>query len=748
MNFSMKLNPQQIEAVTAPIGPVLVLAGAGSGKTRVLTHRIEYLVKQCGVHPSNVLAITFTNKAANEMKTRLYDADCNAGMMHISTIHSFCASVLRREASVLNKQTNFSIYADDEKRSLLKKVVKQMVEDSENTLVDKVYDTLSYLKNQASFVAGLNCEIDEQVVQKVLDSDCGEYMEESMDSVSDLADSQKYLSILAEYNKKLAENNALDFDDLLYYVHKLFSQFPEVLQKYQDRYQHILIDEFQDTNRVQYQIFRLLAGKDQSLFVVGDDDQAIYGWRGADISHILNFQKDFPTAIVCKLEQNYRSTKRILDTANAVIAGNSNRYPKTLWTENADGNKTQLFLAYDEADEAFHVAEVIRRGVDLGKSYSDYAVLMRINALSRSFEQQFMRYRIPFKVFGGFKFFERKEVKDALAYARLILNPYDNEAFLRAINVPARRGIGDATLKKLDEVSQQLCIPLVGVISDERNMQDVLSKATIVKLANFYNELVELIKISNECNVAIFMHELLQRLNFRGVYLQNGEDERAINIDELEQSAIEFQASFPQGTLQDYLQNVSLVADRVSDNVKDDNYVTVATIHAVKGLEFDTVFVVGVESGIFPSSRSTFNRDDLEEENRVMYVAATRAKRELHLTCSKSRFLYGQRKTQYPSSYYATVKKMLTPQPKVSQSRLEDAGYVDSLNKFQPIQRPPVDKGKSSQDMAKFKVGQMVEHSTFGKGMILRYDNGIADVIFTSVGKKTLNVKFAPLKPL
>ena len=748
MTFTMKLNPQQMEAVTAPIGPVLVLAGAGSGKTRVLTHRIEHLVKNCGINPYNVLAITFTNKAANEMKTRLYDSDCNAGFMHISTIHSFCATVLRREAAVLHKQSNFSIYADDEKRSVLKKVVKDIVAESDSDLVDNVYDALSYLKNEGSPVAGLTGDVDDGVVQQALNSDCAEYLTDTIDSICDVADEKKYLSILAEYNKRMAENNAMDFDDLLFYVHKLFSEFPEVLAKYQDRYQHILIDEFQDTNKVQYQIFKLLASKNKSLFVVGDDDQSIYSWRGANVKHLLNFEQDFPGATVCKLEQNYRSTKRVLEVANEIISANTNRYPKKLWTQNLDGNKTQLHQAYEESDEAFYVAEVIRRGVDMGKKYSDFAVLMRINALSRSFEQQFMRYRIPFKVFGGFKFFDRKEVKDALAFAKLIVNPYDSEAFVRAINVPVRRGIGDATIQKLNELSLQYCIPLIGVISDERNMVDHLSKSTIKKLTTFYQDIVGLMTVANETNVAIFIHELLERLEFRAVYMQQGENERAINMDELEQSAIEFQASFPDGKLQDYLQNVSLVADRASDNVKDDNFVTVATIHAVKGLEFDTVFVVGLESGIFPSSRSSYNIEDMEEENRVMYVAATRAKRDLHLTCCKTRFLYGQRKNQFPSSYFGKVKKMLTPTPKASQSRLDDNKYLDNLNKFQPIQRPPVDKGKSEQEIAQFKVGQLVEHATFGNGMVMQFKDGIAEVAFTSVGKKKLNVKFAPLKPL
>ena len=743
----MKLNPQQMQAVTAPIGPVLVLAGAGSGKTRVLTHRIEYLVKQCNVNPSNILAITFTNKAANEMKNRLYNADCNAGFMHVSTIHSFCASVLRKEATALNKRTNFSIYTEDDKKSVLKKIVKEIVQDSDSSMVDEVANALSYLKNNASTVAGFAGEVDDETVDQFLSDEDADYLSDSIEKFTEDGDEKKYFAVLSEYNRKLHENNALDFDDLLFYVHKLFANFPTVLQKYQQKYQHILIDEFQDTNKVQYQIFKMLAGDSPSIFVVGDDDQSIYGWRGAEVENILNFEKDFPNTAVFKLEQNYRSTKRILDTANEVIKVNTNRYQKTLWTENAEGNKTQLFQAYDEGDEAYHVAEIILRGIDMGKQYSDFAVLMRVNAMSRSFEQQFMRYRIPFKVFGGFKFFERKEVKDALSYARLVLNPFDNEAFLRAVNVPKRRGIGDTTLAKLTDLAQEHCLPLVSLISDERNLLDHFNKPTVKKITDFYQELAELFDIGATQKVAYFMHELLERMGFRSFYLYNGEDERARNIDELEQSAIEFQASNPEGTLQDYLQSTSLVADKVSDE-KTDNYVTIATIHAVKGLEFDTVFVVGLESGVFPSSRCTYNTDQLEEENRVMYVAVTRAKKDLHLTCSKSRFIYGQRKQQFPSTYFQQIKKMLAPPKKPDPSRLDDVKYVDNLNRFSPIERPPVDKGKSTAELNSFRVGQMVEHSTFGKGMIIRFENGIADVIFTTVGKKTLNVKFAPLKIL
>ncbi len=408
------LNSAQLEAVCAPLAPALVLAGAGSGKTRVLTNRILYLVTECGVDPSQILAITFTNKAANEMKRRLYDFNCRAGYMQVSTIHSFCARVLRAEANYVSRSSSFSIYTEEEKRNVLKKIVKDVFEDADSKMADVFSDSISDIKNKAP---------------ELLDGDLADnsdgYLNDELDKLSDACDGATrtdLVKVINEYTQKMAQNNAMDFDDLLYYTHKLFVSFPEILEKYRDIYRYILIDEFQDTNKVQYQIFKMLGQKYRNIFVVGDDDQSIYSWRGAEANNLQKFQKDFPDCNLFKLEQNYRSTKRILDVANEVISYNVNRFDKVLWTENEQGVKTQLFNAFNERDEAYYVAEQIQnlRAMNPSYKYHDFAVLMRVNALSRSFEQQFQQSRIPYKVFGGFKFFERKEVKDVLAYMRQI----------------------------------------------------------------------------------------------------------------------------------------------------------------------------------------------------------------------------------------------------------------------------------------------------------------------------------------
>ncbi|MBQ2894034.1 MAG: UvrD-helicase domain-containing protein, partial [Clostridia bacterium] len=442
------LNKQQLDAVKAPLGPTLVLAGAGSGKTRVLTNRIMYLVKECGVSPSNVLAITFTNKAANEMKSRLMEFDCNAQFMHISTIHSFCASVLRREAQELDHNSNFSIYTEDEKHSMLKKIVKQALDDGDAKMADSFGECISNIKNNAPDLVEsdllVQSETDEYLIAVL----------EELQKATQTEDTETLVNVIQEYNRRMAENNALDFDDLLYYVHKIFSTNPQILQKYRERYQFVLIDEFQDVNKVQYQIFKMLASEHGNIFVVGDDDQSIYSWRGADPLNFKKFEQDFPTCKIFKLEQNYRSTKAILKVANDIIASNSNRYEKVLFTDNSQGVKPQIYSASDERVEANYVCEQIRNLRYLGNyRFKDFAILMRINALSRAFEQELLRYRIPYKVFGGFKFFERKEIKDVLAYLRIINNPAASEAIFRAINVPVKRGIGDTTLSKLAGLS-------------------------------------------------------------------------------------------------------------------------------------------------------------------------------------------------------------------------------------------------------------------------------------------------------
>ena len=733
------LNKQQLDAVRAPLGPTLVLAGAGSGKTRVLTNRIMYLVKECGVSPSNVLAITFTNKAANEMKSRLMEFDCNAQFMHISTIHSFCASVLRREAQELDRNSNFSIYTEDEKHSMLKKIVKQALDDGDAKMADSFGECISNIKNNAPDLVEsdllVQSETDEYLIAVL----------EDLQKATQAEDTETLVNVIQEYNRRMAENNALDFDDLLYYVHKIFSTNPQILQKYRERYQFVLIDEFQDVNKVQYQIFKMLASEHGNIFVVGDDDQSIYSWRGADPLNFKKFEQDFPTCKIFKLEQNYRSTKAILKVANDIIASNSNRYEKVLFTDNSQGVKPQIYSASDERVEANYVCEQIRNLRYLGNyRFKDFAILMRINALSRAFEQELLRYRIPYKVFGGFKFFERKEIKDVLAYLRLINNPADSEAFFRAINVPVKRGIGDTTLSKLAGLSADYGMSIIDVISDERNLE-IFNKTIRAKLLDFYKLIDEMMELAKSTTVAKFVHVLLDVLEVRKVYSSMDEEDRALNIDQFEQSVIDFQNSDPGATLADYLQTVSLSAD--IDEANNGDYVTIATIHAVKGLEYKTVFVVGLEDGIFPTSRATYSQLGMQEERRLMYVAVTRAEERLYLTRANSRFMYGQRKNTLASRYFSEVKQMLTPvRPPSTERQLADDSYLDKLN-LQPTQKP-INTGKTTSQIKQFKVGQMVEHATFGKGMILRMAGDIADVIFESVGKKSLNIRFAPLKIL
>lgn len=733
------LNDAQLAAVTAPLAPTLVLAGAGSGKTRVLTNRILYLVEECGANPSEILAITFTNKAANEMKRRLYDFDCNAGFMQISTIHSFCAKVLRREASLLARSSSFSIYTEEEKLSVLKKIVKDVFDDGDAKMADSFSDSISDIKNRAPEL------LDNDLSALISDEYFGEQMDklqaETQGTQSDL------LRVISEYADKMRQNNAMDFDDLLYYTHKLFSKFPEILDKYRETYKYILIDEFQDTNKVQYQIFKMLGEKYRNIFVVGDDDQSIYSWRGAESYNLKKFQTDFPDCNVYALEQNYRSTKRILDVANEVISKNVNRFDKVLWTENEDGVKAQLHAAYNEQDEAYFVSEQIKNLLYFNPQYKlrDFAVLMRVNALSRSFEQAFQRNRMPYKVFGGFKFFERKEIKDVLAYMRLCHNRYDQEAFIRALNTPVRRGIGDATIDKLRELSAEYGISMYDVISDERNLE-TLTKSARNKLCGFYQTVNALIEIS-KLPISVFVNKLLKMLEFREVYREQGDEDRALNIDEFEASVIEFQQAYPEADLQDYLETVSLDNELDNDENAGD-YITIATIHAVKGLEFKVVFIVGLEDGLFPSGRATYSFEGLQEERRLMYVAVTRAEKRLYLTRANSRFMWGQTKRTLPSKFYGEIQKFLLPERQpVSERQISDDKFLDKLNNAEPLRRAP-NQGKSNGEVAKYRVGQIVNHASFGKGIILRISGETADVVFDTAGKKSLNMKFAPLEIL
>lgn len=730
-----KLNAEQIKPVTDTEGAVLVLAGAGSGKTRVLTSRIAYILAEGKADLSGILAITFTNKAAGEMKERLEKMLGGGDGKWICTIHSMCVKILREYGGSIGVKPNFSIYSEVERNNIIKKVFKELDYDDERLLKNAKY----HIGNA-----------------KMLGLDPDQYgrkysYERGIDDV---------VLIYEKYCQRLKENNALDFDDLLSETLRLLRSDRDVLDYLSDKFRYIHVDEFQDTNAVQYNIIKLLAKKHGNLFVVGDDDQSIYGWRGAEIENILAFDKDFPSAKIYKLERNYRSTKSILALANGIIKNNSRRRGKTLWTEAGEGAKPQYYQAEEEAGEALFAARKILDGVARGGKYSDYAVLMRINALTRSYEQEFAKYNIPYKVFGGFRFYERKEIKDALAYLRLISNPFDSEAAERIINVP-KRGIGAKTVQTMYEYAQSTGLSLYDACVD-CDMLDI-SKGAKEKLKEFASLIKGLIISAQDTPVAQLVREMMLLSSLRSAY-DDGTDEgdgKLANLDEFIASVDDFTRLNPNATLDEFLNQVTLSSD--TDDMDDSDYVTVATIHAVKGLEFPCVFICGLEEGIMPSSRSEEDGRDFEEERRLMYVAITRAERELYLTRSKSRYLYGHRDLTAPSKFVKELAPLLgvnvssysssyaRPEPR-SFRQYDDSGYesdfppktVTFKPAFGQVVKPAQNGNKS------YAVGQRVMHKKFGVGMIIAIKNGgtVLNVAFDGQGIKELSASLAPLEIL
>ena len=623
MNDILKnLNEEQIKPVTDTEGPVLVLAGAGSGKTRVLTSRIAYILDQNLCNPSNILAITFTNKAAREMKERVGAFMDDADKMWICTIHSMCVRILRRHGESAGIMPNFSIYSETERNNVLKKVFKELDYD------EKIFKSVKYHIANAKTLG--------------LDPDQYGVRFKNEDNV------RAAVEVFARYDEYLKGCNALDFDDLLVQTLRLLRSDAEALSYLSDKFKYILVDEFQDTNGVQYNIIKLLASRHGNLFAVGDDDQSIYGWRGAEIENILRFDKDFPNAKVYKLQRNYRSTKSILNLANAIIAHNGNRRKKTLWTEEEEGAQPEYVQAGDEKDEALFAAKKINAAVYAGGKYSDFAVLMRINALTRSYEQEFAKYGIPYKVFGGFKFFERKEIKDALAYMRLISNPFDDEAFARIINVP-RRGIGAKTLEVMEAYARKSGLSLYDACIDVDGLP--LSSSAKSKIGDFAKIIKQLVIASQTESVGNLVRQIIVLTDLKSAYDDHTDegDAKLANLDEFIAAVDDFVRLNPTATLDEYLNQVTLASD--TDEMDDGNYVTLATIHSVKGLEFNDVFICGLEDGIMPTSRAKDDPKELEEERRLMYVAITRARKALWLTRSQSRYLYGHREPTEPSRF-------------------------------------------------------------------------------------------------
>lgn len=734
-----KLNEEQIKPVLDTEGAVLVIAGAGSGKTRVLTSRIAYLILEKEVNPSEIIAITFTNKAAGEMKDRLEKLVGDVGDMWVSTIHSMCVRILRRDIDKIGYDRNFSIYDESDKEKLLKRVLNELGYDVEKML-KKVKSCISTAKNECLTPDEYKTAYKDT---KFIDEICLAYQ---------------------SYENHLARSNSLDFDDLLFKTYELFVKKPEVAEYYSNKFRYIHIDEFQDTNKVQFLLARRLSISHGNIFVVGDDDQSIYGWRGAKIENILSFDDLYKGAKIYKLERNYRSTKKILELANCIIANNTERRKKQLWTENPDGVKVETFVGSDENNEASFVALQIKNLMARSTmNYSDFAVFMRVNAISRAFEQEFTKYNIPYRVFGGFKFFERKEIKDILSYLKLINNNYDDESFIRSIGCP-KRGIGDKTIKDLYGFCADKGISLYKGL-DYLEQTDIGGSAKI-KLHNYKILIDSFMAYAQNHRVEEIIDYVIECTGFLEQFSDKSEENmsKIMNIDELKNSAEQFSKVNVGSTLADYLNSVTLSSD--TDSMSSDDVVTIATIHASKGLEYKCVFVTGLDEKILPVGNAMYDDSELEEERRLMYVAITRAMERLYLTRATSRYMYGKRDYMLPSRFLKEAQPILSPNMPVKEVKKSydfdrrntyydddfgssgggaySSGYAKTfLNGSKP-------KENGNVNVNGYKTGVKVRHKKFGEGTVITVkgsgDSTVVDVAFKSVGIKSLAIKFAPME--
>lgn len=738
-----KLNDEQIKPVLDTEGAVLVIAGAGSGKTRVLTTRIAYLIEEKQVPKENILAITFTNKAANEMRERMEKicGDCSA--MWICTIHSMCVKILRSNIDKIGYDRNFTIYDETDKDKALKRIVEDLGYEAD-TILKTAKNHISIAKNEC------------------LSPDEYEKANPEAKFIEEVC------KIYAAYEDSLARSNSLDFDDLLFKTYVLFKKHPEVADYYSEKFRYIHIDEFQDTNIVQFAIAKRLSVKHGNIFVVGDDDQSIYSWRGAKIENILEFDGKFAGAKVYKLERNYRSTKKILELANALIEKNEMRRGKTLWTDNSDGVKIETFEATDENNEAAYVAMQIKNLLSrTDYTYKDFAVFMRVNAISRAFEQEFTKYAIPYKIYGGFRFFERKEIKDLLAYLKIVNNPYDDESFIRAVTTP-KRGIGDKTLRELREFCSGRGFSMREGLT--RLDETSISSGAKAKLFNF-KLLLDGFTAFSDRGASALIDKVVEDTDFLEQFSERTDENNAkiMNVSELKNSAVQFEKENDNLSLSDYLNSVTLSSD--TDAINTDDAVTVATIHASKGLEFKCVFVAGLDEGILPVLRSRDNDEDMEEERRLMYVAVTRAKERLYLTRATERFMYGKRERTSPSLFFKEARMVIDPEAvkreeerrnkyfqrrtygddgggDIFSSNENTGGYSSNYAKrFLKDTKP---KAVSNASASKYRTGLKVKHPRFGEGTVIMVrgegDNIIVDVAFPGVGIKSLAAKFAPME--
>ena len=720
------LNREQQQAVQHTEGPLLILAGAGSGKTKVLTVRIAYLLAQ-GVNPYEILAITFTNKAAKEMKSRVEGLVGDvANRIWLSTFHSFCAKFLRFELdNFLGYNSNFTIYDTSDSQVVIKAALKAFNLDDKYYPVGAMISAISDAKNKLMFAS--------------------DYRKQARDFYQ-----QKVADVYEYYERELRKNNALDFDDLLLIAVKLLQSNAAVLEKYSKRFKYVMIDEYQDTNHAQYLLAYLLSSYWKNIAVVGDADQSIYAWRGADIQNILDFEKDYPNCTSIKLEQNYRSTKIILDAANAVIDNNEGRPEKNLWTDKVEGAKIQHFTAQSEHEEAAFIGDTIVKKHDIhGVPYGDMAILYRTNAQSRVLEEALIKRALPYTMVGGTKFYDRKEIKDVLAYLRVLYNPFDDLSLLRIINVP-KRSIGATTVSKLQDYARENGTSLFMTLT-QLHLVDTIKGKTKEKLEEFGILIFTLVAEMDDKSVLDILEAILDRTGYLAQLEESTDPQdqaRAENIGELLSVAKDFQDTNPTGTVEDFLEQVALVND-VDSFEQEESKVTLMTLHAAKGLEFPIVFLGGLEEGLFPHSRTLMNPEEIEEERRLAYVGITRAEKELYISNATTRTVFGRTSSYLPSRFIDEIPAELVDSLRAKRRIPDD--IKPTVPRHMSVASRPVTKPIIRNEViADWKVGDTAIHSKWGNGKVVNVSGEGAGmkltIEFPTQGVRVVMAKFAPVK--
>lgn len=735
MKYLENLNDKQREAAMYTEGALLILAGAGSGKTSTMTRRIAYLVDEKGVSPYNILAVTFTNKAAREMEERVEEILGSNSRMWIMTFHAACLRMLRMDGDRLGYTNSFAVYDPVDQKSIVKNLLKEYEIDEKKFTPNSILSNISKAKEQ-------------EIGPREFEENAGDFRDETV------------AKVYRGYERILSRNNAMDFDDLILNAVRLLKENPDVLEKYQERFRYIMVDEYQDTNQLQYKLISLLAKKYGNICVVGDDDQCIYQWRGADIRNILNFEKEFPKAKVVKLEQNYRSTANILEAAHSVISNNKQRKRKKLWTDASQGEKIQYYRLESDYREAGYIAQEIGYMVQQGENYRDFAILYRTNAQSRNFEDSLAQRRIPYRVIGGLRYYDRMEIKDMIAYMRLVANPMDDIAFDRVVNSP-KRGIGKATMDKIKSVANY-CEKSIFQYVESEAIADTLSG----KASRGMNEFLEIIREYSEEKENLRVSDIYEGLLIKSGYLKALEDQRTAEADgrienlmEFKSVIYEFENRDSKLELDEFLEKLALLSD-VDNHDSEANAVTLMTMHSAKGLEFPYVFMPGMEDGLFPSWRSRDSISQMEEERRLCYVGMTRAKRRLWMTSAESRLLYGKVNATRESEFMREINPKLLAGDGVYKSgsvgaKTGSTRYLDG--RYDPISGDYQFQNhiKAKSEMKKklvhdehFEVGDRVIHGKFGEGVVLEVTPKIIRVEFVGNGVKKLAVGIAPIKKM